>query len=104
VYRLPVQGALCAAKYRQTWQNMKTTEPVQPGNFSGISPEFGRVADVTRMFGIKRGTLYNLLRDGKIRAVLLRVRGARSGVRLFDMASIRTFILSQFNSNVESAK
>ena len=74
-----------------------TIEPVQPGNFTGIQPEFGRVADVTRQFGIKRGTLYNLHRDGKVRGVLLRVRGQKSGVRLFDMGSVRDFIHSQMN-------
>ena len=74
---------------------INTIEPVKPGNFTGIMPEFGRVADVTRYFGIKRGTLYNLHHDGKIRGVLLRVRGQKSGVRLFDMASVREFILSQ---------
>jgi hypothetical protein len=85
-------------------QNCLVTQPVQPGNFNGITPEFGRVADVTRMFGIRRGTLYNLLRDGKIRGVLLRVRGQKSGVRLFDMASIRDYILSQWDSNMGVAK
>jgi len=44
------------------------------------------------LFGIKRGTAYNLLADGKIRGVLLRVRGAKSGVRLFDVESVRAFI------------
>jgi len=85
-------------------QKLLVTEPVQPGNFNGIAPEFGRVADVTRMFGIKRGTLYNLLADSKIRGVLLRVRGQKSGVRLFDMASIRDYILSQWDSNMGVAK
>jgi hypothetical protein len=75
-----------------------TTEPVQSGNFTGTIPEFGRVADVARHFGIKRGTLYN--RDGKIRGVLLRVRGQKSGVRLFDMASVREFIRSQLNNEI----
>jgi hypothetical protein len=41
-----------------------TTEPIQPGETSGVLPEFGRWADVQRLFGIKRGTLYNLLADG----------------------------------------
>jgi len=81
-----------------------TTEPVQPGNFNGITPEFGRVADVTRIFGIKRGTLYNLLADGKIRGVLLRVRGQKSGVRLIDMASVRELILSHFNTSAASTQ
>lgn len=74
------------------------TEPVQPGNFNNVLPEFGRVADVTRQFGIKRGTAYNLLSDGKIKGVLLRVRGQKSGVRLFEMASVRAYIHSQFNN------
>lgn len=85
-------------------ERMKTTEPVQPGSFTGTQPEFGRVADVTRHFGIKRGTLYNLRRDGKVRGVLLRVRGQKSGVRLFDMASVRDFIQSQLNNQTETTK
>jgi hypothetical protein len=72
-----------------------STQPGEPGNFAGISPEFGRQADVQRIFGIKRGTAYNLLNDGKIRGVLLRVRGQKSGVRLFDMASVRSFVMQQ---------
>lgn len=72
-----------------------TTAPVQAGDFNHVLPEFGRVADITRHFGIKRGTAYNLLTDGKIKGVLLRVRGEKSGVRLFDMASVRNYILSQ---------
>ena len=74
---------------------VKTTEPVQPGNFTGATPEFGRTIDVQRHDGIKRGTLYNLHADGKIKGVLLRVRGQKSGVRLWDMASIRDYIRSQ---------
>ena len=82
---------------------MKTTEPVQPGNFTGTMPEFGRVADVTRHFGIKRGTLYNLHRDGKVRSVLLRVRGQKSGVRLFEMVSVRDLIWSQLRPKTETS-
>lgn len=67
----------------------KTSAPVEPGNFTGVMPEFGRAADLQKFFGLRRGTAYNLLADGKIRGVLLRVRGKKSGVRLFDMASVR---------------
>jgi hypothetical protein len=72
-----------------------TTDPVQPGDFNGARPEFGRVRDVTRLYGLRRGTIYNLLQLGKIKGVLLRVRGRKSGVRLFDMQSVREFIVSQ---------
>ena len=75
-----------------------TTAPVREGDFTGATPEFGRVADVTRQFGIKRGTAYNLLGDGKIKGVLLRVRGKKSGVRLFDLDSVRGYIHSQMEA------
>jgi len=72
-----------------------TTDPVAPGNFNSMAPEFGRIADVTRLFGLKRGTVYNLLASGKIKGVLLRVKGQKSGVRLIEIASVRNYILSE---------
>ncbi|MGA2556667.1 MAG: hypothetical protein ABSG04_10395 [Verrucomicrobiota bacterium] len=80
----------------------KTSEKVQPGNFSGIRPEFGRTADAQWQYGLKRGTLYNLHLDGKIKGVLLRVRGAKSGVRLWDMQSIRDYIRGQMEADREA--
>jgi hypothetical protein len=68
---------------------------VKAGETSGTLPEFGRCNDAQRLFGIKRGTLYNLLADGKIKGVLLRVRGAKSGVRLIHLQSVRDYIYSQ---------
>jgi hypothetical protein len=70
----------------------KTIETIRAGKFSDVLPEFGRTADVQRHFGIKRGTLYNLLADGRVRGVVLRSRGQVTGIRLWDMASIRAFI------------
>ncbi len=75
--------------------NVVTTEPAAPGNCSGVKPEFGRASDVARVYGIKRGTLYSLLAAGRVKGVLLRVRGKRSGVRLFEMASIEELIRSE---------
>jgi hypothetical protein len=69
-----------------------TTAPVQRGDFTGAAPEFGRWRDVERLYGLKRGSLYNLLALGRIKGVLLRVRGQKSGVRLFDLASVRDYI------------
>src|ERR1035441_7133252 len=68
-----------------------TIAPVQAGDFTGATPEFGRWQDVNRIYSIKRGTAYNLLHHGKIKGVLLRVCGKKSGVRLFDMASVRNY-------------
>lgn len=82
---------------------IKTSEPVQPGNFTGVMPEFGRAADLQKFFRLRRGTAYNLLADGKIRGVLLRVRGKKSGVRLFDMASVRECIRAQMKGEGQNA-
>lgn len=75
----------------------KTTSTVRSGDFTSVTQEFGRTGDVQKIFGLKRGTTYNLLADGKIKGVLLRVRGNKSGVRLFDMESVRDFIRRSMN-------
>ncbi len=72
-----------------------TIGPVESGNTDGHLPEFGRVRDCQRLYGLKRGTLYNLLADGKIKGVLLRVRGQKSGVRLIALRSVRQYIESE---------
>jgi hypothetical protein len=81
----------------------RTTSPVEPGNFRGVLPEFGRCADVQRMFGLRRGTLYNLHKQGKIKGVLLRVAGQKSGVRLWHLQSIRDLINCQMAEQEASA-
>lgn len=76
-------------------RNKTTIAPVQAGDFSNATKEFGRDKDALAQYSIRRGTLYNLFAQGKIRGVLLRVCGQKSGVRLWDMASIRDYIQSQ---------
>jgi hypothetical protein len=72
-----------------------TTKPAYTGIPVGDSPEFGRATDLQKIFGLRRGTIYNLLRAGRIRGCLLRVKGKKSGVRLFDIQSVRQFIINQ---------
>jgi hypothetical protein len=86
-----VQVGDAAALIRAQFQQL-TTEPVKAGDFGAVLPEFGRTPDATRTFGLKRGTLYNLLADRKIKGVVLRSRGQTSGCRLWDMGSIRDYI------------
>jgi len=78
----------------KTLDREQTVGRVQAGDFSQSSPEFGRTKDVERHFGLKRGTLYNLHAQNRVRGHLLRIAGDKSGVRLWDMESIRTFIRS----------
>lgn len=57
-------------------------------------PEFGRWRDVERQFGIKRGTLYNLIAEGKVKSVVLRRRGNVHGCRLICLASVSQYLNS----------
>jgi hypothetical protein len=72
-----------------------TTDPVRPGDFNDAAKEFGRTKDVERVCSIKRGTLYNAEKLGLVRGVLLRLRGQKSGVKLWDMRSIGRWIRSE---------
>ena len=71
-----------------------TTEPISvasPNNGTAL-PEFGRWRDVERLFGIKRGTLYNLMAEGKVKSVILRHKGNVHGCRLIHLASVSQYI------------
>ena len=69
-----------------------TTAPVTQSDFSDTAKEFGRTKDVERIFSVKRGTLYNAEKLGLVRGVLLRLRGQKSGVKLWEMRSIENWI------------
>jgi hypothetical protein len=57
-------------------------------------PEFGRHQDVRRLYGIKRGILYRLMNEGKIRSITLREPGRRFGCRLIYLPSVRNYLNS----------
>ena len=71
----------------------KTTVPVEPGVVG--SPEFCRIGDVRRLFGLGRTYCYQLINSGAIRSVCLRKHGAKTGVRLLDVVSVRDFLHRQ---------
>ena len=64
-------------------------------NTSFIEPEFLRIKDVEKMFGLKRGKLYALIREGAVISKSLRTRGTIRGVRLVSVDSLRNYINSQ---------
>jgi hypothetical protein len=76
----------------------QTTAPIapgKPGKFSKADAEFGRVPDCWTLFGLRRGTIYNLIKDGEIRSVCIRRRGFKQGCRLIDLSSVRSFLTRQ---------
>jgi len=75
-----------------------TTQPIQPISTVNPQAEFGRWRDVERLFGIKRGTLYNLMAEGKIKSVLLRRKGNVHGCRLIHLASVSEYLNGLLNT------
>ena len=73
----------------------KTAAPIQPGESGSLQPEFIRVPDVERIFGVKRGHCYALIGSGSVKSVCLRKAGAKTGVRLVSFASMRDYLHSQ---------
>ena len=76
------------AIYQKLAAGSKAREP-HAGTEGAVLPEFGRWQDVQRQFGIKRGTLYRLIADGKIRSITLREPGRKFGCRLIHLQSVR---------------
>jgi transposase len=58
---------------------------------------YGRIRDVQDQFGLSRGTVYTLLKAGKIRGCALRISGGRSRARLIDLDSVQAFVESQMS-------
>lgn len=80
---------------RATADAKLTAAPIEPGASGSILPEFGRTPDVERLFGIKRGICYQLIGDGTFKSVCLRKPGAKNGIRLVHLGSVRDWINGQ---------
>ena len=73
----------------------QTSAPIATGSCESINPEFVRLPELQRLFGIRRSYAYSLIREGKVRSFCLRKRGARTGVRLVSVDSVRAFFKAQ---------
>jgi Helix-turn-helix domain len=62
---------------------------------SKTKPEWVRIPEATRIFGIGRSTLYVLIGEGKVKSCSLRKRGAIRGIRLLSYDSLAAFIEQQ---------
>jgi hypothetical protein len=69
-----------------------TTAPISTGDSNNVMPRWGRWRDVQRLYGVKRGTLYNLTATGKIKSVSIRREGNVHGCRLFFLPSIDAYL------------
>jgi len=86
-----------------------TTNPLAVATAASVPPEFLRLPKTRErdpIFGMARSTLNELIvpcpeNDHRppVRSVVLRKRGARTGIRLIDIDSLRAYL----NQNVEPA-
>ncbi len=78
----------------------KTTAPVNatPAHVAGQDPEFLDARGVEARFSIRRSLLYELHNGGHIKSVSLRRKGQVRGKRLFDVASVRSFLRSRMEA------
>jgi predicted DNA-binding transcriptional regulator AlpA len=72
-----------------------TTAPIEHQRTVDLFPEFLRIPDVEKLYGLRRSKLYELLTSGEVKSVTLRKKGARTGVRLVSTQSLRDFLNSQ---------
>ena len=75
--------------------NRQLPSGLSKDNTSFIEPEFLRVKDGEKLFGLKRGKLYALIREGAVISKSLCTRGTIRGVRLVSVDSLRNYINSQ---------
>lgn len=59
-----------------------------------MNPEYIRLKDVPRLFGLGRTTAYELIASNKIRTVSLRKPGQRHGTRLISYSSLKDYLAS----------
>jgi hypothetical protein len=69
-----------------------TINPIEPADPSQLYPEFCRMGDLRKLFGITRSMGYLLMNEGKIRTVSLRRPGQKFSVRLVHLASVRAYL------------
>jgi hypothetical protein len=78
-----------------------TTAPVDAANCSTLQPEFARVSDCQRLFGLRRSYIYLLISAGKIKSVCLRKPSAKTGVRLIHVQSVRDLLLKELDGGTK---
>lgn len=61
-------------------------------NSFGQDPEWSRVPEAVRRFGLGRSTIYELIRNREIKTALIRKRGNTRGIRLISTDSLRAFV------------
>jgi hypothetical protein len=68
-----------------------------------LRPEWLRLPDATRIFGLSRSKLYELISERRIKSFCLRERGKIKGVRLLSYDSLSAFLGAEAATQDEKA-
>lgn len=63
-----------------------------------VKPEWIRINQTTKIFGIGRTKIYELISEGKIKTASIRSRGTTRGTRLLSYDSVASYIESQIEA------
>ena len=69
-----------------------TSADAAPATVINLRPEWLRIPDAVRLYGIGRSSLYELIAAGSIKSVCLRQRGSTRGIRLISADSLARYI------------
>ena len=67
---------------------------------SGLRPEWLRIPDATRLFGLSRSKLYELISDRRVRSFCLRERNKLKGVRLINYDSLSEYLAREASAQL----
>ena len=62
-------------------------------------PEFSRIQQITANYGLSRSHIFNKLHDGTFESILVKHPGAKRGIRLVKVDSIRRYLSSFEGAN-----
>jgi hypothetical protein len=65
-----------------------------------LYPEFAGHAKIRELFDLSRTHLHRLCTTGKIRSVCLRERGKARGRRLYEVQSVRNYLIANVETEV----
>jgi hypothetical protein len=65
---------------------------------SGIVPEWGKLQDVMKLTSLGRARIYEIMSEepGALQTFVLKRPGAKSGARLFNLASVRKYMEERY--------
>jgi predicted DNA-binding transcriptional regulator AlpA len=77
-------------------------DDIKPSDIKvNMRPEWLRIPDATKLFGVSRSLLYELMHARRIRSFALRRPGKIKGIRLISYESLREYLEAQANKEEE---